>query len=294
MRYDLKDIVIFTYVAKLKSFARAAEALDISRAVASTRVSELEKALNMTLLARTTREVNLTSDGWKFFDYCSEILVKVERLDDFLNFYKGLSGTLKLVLPPYFSRHYIAPHLPEFFRKYPDLKLDITMTENPVNIIAEGYDIQVRIQIPEEENLEVAKLMNNHKVVCASVRYIAQHGEPLSPKDLLNHNCLVFGENDVWRFRHENSRQVISLHDMSGNVKCNNGEMVKEMVLSGLGIALKSAVDIKNEIKTGEIAVLLKDYEVINKTQFYAVYPAGKYISPKTRAFIDFFAKKLG
>jgi DNA-binding transcriptional LysR family regulator len=292
MKYDLKDIIIFTYVAKLKSFIRAAEALNISKAVASTRVGELEKAIGMTLLARTTREVNLTSDGVKFFDYCSEIIGKVERLDDFLDGYKGLSGILKIVLPPYFSRYYIAPYLKEFLGKYPDLKLDIILTENPVNIITEGYDIQVRIQIPEEEGLEVAKLLTNRKVVCASPDYIKKHGKPSVPKDLLHHNCLVFGENSVWEFECKNKKDVVRLHDVSGNIKCNNGEIIKELVLSGIGITLKSFVDIQDEIKNGKLIALLKDYKVMNKTQFYAVYPAGKYLSPKIKAFVEFFQMK--
>lgn len=293
MKYDLKDIIVFTYVARLRSFAKAANILNISKAVASSRISELEKDLELSLLSRTTREVNLTSDGKVFFDYCVSIVEKVENLDEFLQGYKGVSGTLKLVLPPYFSRYHIVPYLGEFLQKYPNLKLEISLTENPVNIISEGYDLQVRIQIPEEEDLEVAKLMNNKKIVCAAPDYIKKHGEPKKPQDLLQHNCLIFGENNIWEFKHKTTREVIKMHDMKGNIKCDNGEVIKELVMSGIGITLKSAKDVQGEIESGKLAVLLKDYEIVDKTQFYAVYPTAKYMSPTVKAFIDFFQEKL-
>lgn len=293
MKYDLKDIIVFTYVARLRSFAKAANVLNISKAVASNRISELEKDLELTLLSRTTREVNLTSDGKVFFDYCVSIVEKVENLDEFLQGYKGVSGTLKLVLPPYFSRYHIVPYLEEFLQKYSNLKLEISLTENPVNIISEGYDLQVRIQIPEDEDLEVAKLMSNHKIVCASPDYIKKHGEPKKPQDLLQHNCLVFGENSVWHFKHKITREVIKMNDMKGNIKCDNGEIIKELVTSGIGITLKSARDAGDEIKSGKLVALLKDYEILDKTQFYAVYPTSKYMSPTVRAFIEFFQEKL-
>ncbi len=293
MRYDLKDITLFIYVARLRSFAKAAELLGTSKAVASTRIGDLEKLLKLSLLTRTTREVNLTSDGKIFLDHCISISEKVESLDNFIENYQGVTGVLKLVIPAYFSRYHIVPYLEEFLQEYPNLKLDISLTENPVNIIAEGKDLQIRIQAPEDEDLEVAKLMTNHKVVCASPEYISKYGRPSNPRDLLQHNCLVFGENATWQFKHKLSKEIIKLSNISGKIKCDNGEVIKELVLSGIGITLKSSRDIDDEIKSGKLVILLADYEVINKTQFYAVYPSAKYMSPKIKAFIKFFQDKL-
>ena len=293
MKYDLKEITTFVRVARLRSFTKAAESLNISKGVVTTRINELEKSIGMMLLARTTREVNLTTDGQNFFGHCVSIIKNVANLDDFLDSYNGISGTLRVVLPPYFSRYHIVPYLEEFLQKYPDLKLNITLTENPVNIIEESYDLQVRIQIPEEENLQVARLMTNRKIVCASPAYIEKHGSPKTPKELLNHNCIVFGENSVWKFKHKTSEKLVDLREVNGSVKCDNGEIIKELALAGVGITLKSASDVENEIKEKKLIVLLKDYEVINSTEFYAVYPAGKNISPRIKAFIEFFQKKL-
>lgn len=293
MQYDLKDLITFTTVATLRSFAGASERLKISKSVVSTRIADLEKSLKLTLLSRTTREVDLTNDGRAFFDYCVSIIKKVEDLDRFLEHGRGVNGVLKLVLPAYFSRYHIVPYLGEFLTKYPDLRLDISLTENPINITYEGYDLQVRIQIPEEEDLEVAELMTNHKIVCASTKYIEKFGEPKKPQDLLKHNCLIFGENNIWSFKHKTSKEIIKLGDLKGNIKCDNGEIIKELVLSGLGITLKSSRDAFEEIKSKKIVVLLPDYEIVNKTQFYAVYPKAKYMSPKVKAFIEFFQKKL-
>lgn len=292
MKYDLKDIITFTYVAKLRSFSKAADALKISKTAATTRIGNLEESLGMTLLARTTREVNLTNDGKKFFDYCKSIIEKVGNLENFLDEHKGINGILRIVLPPYFSRYHVVPHLGEFLEKYPDLKLDITLTENPLNIIDEGHDLQIRIQIPEEENLEVVKLMTNHKIVCASPKYLAKQGAPKVPADLLKHNCIIFGENKTWEFQEKTSKKIIKLSDISGNIRCDNGEIIKELVLSGAGITLKSSRDVADEIKSGKLIVLLKNYEVMNETFFYAVFPAGSK-SLKIKAFVDFFRAKL-
>jgi len=196
-------------------------------------------------------------------------------------------------LPPYFSRYHIVPYLEEFLALYPNLKLEITLTENPVNIIEEGHDLQIRIQISAEENLEVEELMTNHKMVCASSGYIAKHGKPTHPKDLLKHNCIIFGENKTWEFRHNKTKEVIKLRNITGNIRCDNGEIIKELVMSGVGITLKSSRDSDDEIKSGKLVVLLKDYEVLNETLFYVVYSSGKYKSPKIKAFIEFFQSKL-
>lgn len=292
MKYDLKDIITFVYIANLRSFSKVADILKVSKTAITNRIKNLEDDLKMSLIARTTREVNLTSDGREFLEYCKPILEKVSNLDNFLDEYKGISGTLRVVLPPYFSRYHIVPYLGEFLAQYPDLKLDLTLTENPLNIIEEGHDLQIRIQIPEEENLEVVKLMTNHKIVCASPEYLAKNGTPKTPNDLLKHNCIIFGENKTWEFRKNGDKEVIKLSDMSGNVSCDNGEVVKELVLSGVGITLKSSRDVADEIKSGKLVVLLEVYEVVNETFFYAVFPAG-IKSLKTKAFIEFFRKKL-
>jgi len=293
MKYDFKELLIFSQVAKLKSFAKAAKVLNLSNPVISTRISNLEQEVGVALLVRNTRNVNLTNEGRLFLEHCHKILGQVENLDNFLQNCIGISGKLRIVLPAYFSRYHIVPYLDEFLTKYPDLTLDISLTENPVNIIEEGFDLQIRIQIPEEEDLEVSKLSTNTKILCAAPSYLEEYGEPKTPSDLLNHNCLIFGENDVWRFQNKITREVVNLRDMKGNMRCDNGEIIKDLVLQGSGITLKSAYDSHDEIASGKIVVLLQDYEILHNTQFYAVYPNSKSIPPKTKAFIDFFKEKL-
>jgi DNA-binding transcriptional LysR family regulator len=292
-KYDLKWLETFIKVAKLKSFAKTSEALGISKSHVTTIINQLEKTVNMKLLARTTREVNLTNEGREFFERCEEIMTKVDHLNDFLDECKEISGVLKIVLPPYFSRYHIIPYFEEFLALHPKLKLNITLTENPVNIIKEGYDLQVRIQIPSEENLEVAHLASNHKIVCASPKYLKKHGTPKEPEDLLNHNCIIFGENKAWEFRNIKTKKITKLNKIDGNIKCDNGEIIKELTLLGLGITLKSSRDVSDELKSGKIVQLLPDYEILHQTKFYIVYPSGRSDSPKLKAFIKFFKEKL-
>jgi DNA-binding transcriptional LysR family regulator len=293
MKYDLKWINTFVRVAQLKSFVRAADVLNISKSHVTTIINQLEKNVGIPLLARTTREVNLTNDGLVFLKYCQEILDKFDQLDEFLDNHKEINGTLRIVIPPYFSRYHIVPYLEEFLSLYPKLKLDISLTENPVHIIEEGYDLQIRIQIPSEENLEVTHLMTNHKVICASSEYIKKFGNPSNPNDLVNHNCIIFGENKIWEFCHKETKEIIKLSNLSGNLRCDNGEIIKELVLSGIGLTIKSSRDIQDEIKSGQLIELLKDYEVLHQTKFYAVYPSSKINSPKIKSFINFFKNKL-
>lgn len=293
MKYNLRDILTFSTVAKLKSFTKAAKALDLSKAVITTRINGLEKSLGISLLARTTRDVNLTSEGVVFLNYCSSIIRRIEQIDDFVESHNNVSGTLRIVIPSYFSRYHIVPYLEEFLNKYPELNLKITLTENPINIISEGYDLQIRNQVIEEEDLDYSKLAENKKALCASPAYLKKYGTPKHPQDLLAHNCLIFAENDVWSFQHRRTQQVINLHDMSGNIHCDNGEIIKELVLAGIGITLKSAHDIQEEIASGKLVELLPDYKIRHKTSFYIVYPKGRYLSPKIRAFVNFFQHKL-
>ncbi len=292
--YDMKDILAFTYVARLGSFVRAAEALRISKSATSGRITELEKAINMTLFARTTREVNITTEGKEFFTYCLKLLDAAKDMDDYLQRRQDINGTLRIALPPYFSRYFIVPHLNRFLAKYPKLKLDIALAENPINIINEGYDLQIRIQRPtDEEGLEVSHIMSNHKVAVASPRYLEEYGTPTKPRDLLWHNCIRFGENTTWQFKHKISHEIVKLQDMTGNISCTNGEIIKELLLADTGIAVKSSRDIEDEIREGKLVLLLNDYEVMNETEFYAVYPINRHPSPKTQAFIKFFQNVL-
>ena len=288
MKYDLKWLNTFVNVANLRSFSKAAKALNISKSHVTTIIGQLEKTLDITLLARTTREVNLTSEGHLFLEHCKAILAQVENMDNFLNQGKEISGSLRIVLPPYFSRYYIVPYLKDFFETHPKIKLYITLTENPINIIEEGYDLQVRIQIPIEKDLEVKSLISNNKIICASPEYIQKHGEPKTPDQLYNHNCIIFGENKVWELCHKTSKEVVKLDKLKGNIQCDNGEIIKELVLSGVGITLKSSCDIGQELTDKKLIPLLQDYDIVHKTQFYAVYPIEGLKSLKLKAFVDF------
>jgi DNA-binding transcriptional LysR family regulator len=112
-------------------------------------------------------------------------------------------------------------------------------------------------------------------------------------RQALKHNCIIFGENSSWKFRIGGGKEITELSNIKGNIKCDNGEVIKELVLAGLGITVKSICDVESEIKERKLIVLLKDCEVVNETEFYAVYPSGRKASPKIKAFIDFFQKKL-
>lgn len=293
MRYTIEDLKIIGYIGKFKSFSKAAEKMDMKAPNITAKVNGLEERLGYPLFYRTTREVGLTNEGKIIYNLCGKMFKTAEEFDLLLNKTKEVSGTLKIAIPPYFSRNHIVPYFQEFLSKFPKLNLEIICTENPIDLIAEGVDLQVRIQSPEDEDLQVADLMDNEKVVCASPKYLKENGYVAHPRELLNHNCLIFGENKKWEFRKRNDGTIESLSDIRGNIVCDNGELIKELVLAGIGITLKSKKDIEEELESGKLVALLVDYEVINKTKFYIVYPSSKITSPKTKAFIDFYQSKL-
>lgn len=293
IRYVLEDIAVFIYVAQFKSFARAADFLGFSRSVVSSTIAKLEASLELTLFTRTTRVVNLTNDGEVLFKYCSMLMAQLNAFNDLMQYIHGTNGALRITMPLCFGKSYIVPYLSGFLSSHPGLKLEILLTEDPVDILEEGYDLQICAQSPQGEDLEITKLMTNHKVVCAAAQYLEQYGIPTHPKDLLKHNCLIFGENTVWKFRHKITQEIIELRDIQGNIRCNNSEIIKGLLLLNYGITLSSIGDIEDEIKTGKVVCLFPEYNVINEATFYAVYPKAHNIPERVKVFVKFFQKKF-
>jgi DNA-binding transcriptional LysR family regulator len=205
-------------------------------------------------------------------------------------------GVLKVAVPASFGHQHIAPLVPRFAARYPKIDLALSLSDRNVNLVAEGFDLAIRIAELEDSSLAARKLAPNRRVICASPAYLAQHGKPREPADLLQHNCLVatweHGFAMDWDYRGPNGKR--GSVRVRGHYACDNWEVLREWALAGLGVALKSTWDVRKHLEDGSLVPLLPGYTFGTDVGIYAVYPHRRHLPAKTRAFIEFLAESFG
>ena len=221
----------------------------ISPAVVSKRISLLEERLGARLFQRTTRQLTLTETGEGYFKRVLEILKLVEEADEFVSQRNtGPRGSLKITAPTCFSRFHVAPHLREFVARFPQIQLDMVLTDNFVDIIRDGFDVAIRIGELPDSSLVARKLAPDTRVICAGPAYLAAAGTPKSLDDLAKHNCLSAGAQDVWRLEGPEGLRNMRV---KGNIRSNSAELVREALVAGLGLGLRSIWEIGPELESG-------------------------------------------
>ena len=238
----ISDFDIFARVARTGNMSAAGRDMGLSPAVVSKRVSLLEERLGARLFQRTTRQLTLTETGEGYFKRVVDILSLVAEADDFVSRRNTKArGVLKVTAPTSFSRLHVAPLLPEFLTRYPEIQLDVHLTDNFVDIIREGYDVALRIGELQDSSLVARKLSPDTRVICASPEYLEKCGMPKSLADLENHNCLSAGAQDLWRLEGpEGQRQI----RVKGNICSNSAELIREALLTGIGLGLRGTWEI--------------------------------------------------
>lgn len=285
--------MVFTTTVDEGSLTRAASRLGLSLAVCSKRLATLEKRLGVRLLNRTTRSLHLTDEGALYYEHCLRIQEDIDTVEASLAGMRNTAqGTLRVSTSASFGRKHVSPFVPEFIDRYPDIKLQLMMSDTTIDMVAEGIDVAIRIGAPADSSLIAAKLAPNKRVLCASPRYLSKSEPIMTPEDLGTHHCLILSaqgaSNDVWTFE---STQVVSRVSVSGPVTSNSGEVVRDAAIGGLGIAIKSIWDITDELRSGALVTVLDDYP-LKQMSIYALYPSRQFVSPKVRAWIDFFKAK--
>lgn len=290
---NLTDIAVFVRVVESGSFTKTAEQLQLSRAVVSKYLSRLEARLGVRLLHRTTRRLSVTEAGAALFEASRGALSRIEDAElEVARLQRAPRGTLKINVPMSFGLLHISPQLPQFLKAYPEVSVDLTMEDRFVDLVAEGYDLAIRVTRLADSALVARKLAPCRQVVCASPEYLAKHGCPRTPEDLSAHNCVIYSYlPPVWRFIDRSRRE--SAAPVRGNLRVNNGMAQCEAALSGLGIIIIPTFYVGDLIRQQRLVVLLDDY-AMPEIGVYAVYPQRKYLSPKVRAFVEFLAKRFG
>ena len=270
----------------------AGREMGLSPAVVSKRISQLEERLGARLFQRTTRQLTLTETGAGYFKRVVDILSLCEEAEDFVSRRNTKPrGLLKITMPTTFSRLHIAPYLGKFLVSYPDIELDAHLTDRFVGIIREGFDLAIRIGELEDSSLVARKIAPDNRVICAAPAYLEKHGTPSSLADLNLHNCLSTGAQDVWRLEGPQGEEQVRTN---GNLRSNSGELIREAVLTGLGLGLRSTWDIGPELKSGKLKVVLPQYRGSSNVAVYAVYPCREFMPAKVNVFIEFLAELYG
>ena len=289
-RERLDSLFIFVQAARYLSFSEAARQLGMSPSAVSRAVQRLEDRLDTRLLNRTTRSLSLTDDGARFYDSSRQILSDLEEAELSLSRARSTpSGILRINLVPSMARMHIVPALPDFMAQYPELKLDISLSDRRVDLIEDGIDAVVRIGTSPDSNLIMKTICMAKEVVCASPAYLSKHGIPKTPEDLQQHICINHvvpqtGRVRDWRFQRDGDAFTI---EVSGLLTIDHAETATAAAISGLGIIQLYNFVVGEALSSGQLVPLLTDYEP-SGTPVSIVYAQRRYLSAKVTAFIDF------
>ena len=286
----LNAISVFCKVIETQSFTQAANQQNISVAMASKLVSQLEEHLKTRLLQRTTRKIVPTEAGMLYYQRCQAILLDLSEADSSIsNMATSLQGNLLISVPRDFGLLYISPNLPKFIELHPNLHVEIEFEDKRVDLVAEGYDLALRIGYMQDSSLVARKISSSPMHFVASPSYLEARGIPLTPDDLEYHQGLLYKSslNQVhWQSAKANQ---IQRYKIQSKVVSNNGMALLEMTKAGLGISNSPSFFVKDALASGELVEILSEYKQ-KPLDIYVVYPNRRHLPAKVRAFIEFLA----
>lgn len=290
-----EDLKVFIAVVRENSFAKAAVNLGVSPAYVSKRISILERTLKAKLFHRGTRNIALTESGDRAYHWAGRIL---DGLDDFMSDISSTrsdpAGKLRIACSFGFGRNYVAPIISLLIKQYPQLEVQLITTDRVVDLIAEGFDLEVRLgeegELPKQHIAK--KLLNNHRVLCAAPAYLQDKELPETLEDLAKHDCLVIKERDTpfgsWQLQCQQTEYTIGVR---GHLSSNSGTIVLQWGLDGHGIFLRSIWDAKRYITQGQLIQVLPDY--YQNADIWAIYPTRLANSAKLRVCVEFLEAQL-
>lgn len=283
-----QEMVTFAAVVEAGSFVGACEATGLSKPAVSRYVAELEARLGARLLHRTTRKLSLTAEGETFYLRCKEVLANLDEAEAEITARSGeASGQLKVNVPVTFGLLHLAPLWAEFMARHPNVTLDVTLSDRVVDLVEEGYDLAVRISRLPSSSLICRKFSSTRVLLCASPRYLAEHGYPQHPRDLKDHQVMSYSwlsTGETWEFSGPDGPVGVKI---APRMKTNSGDLCRAAALQHQGIILQPSFLVGTDLQSGTLVEILPQYRSI-ELGIYAVYPTRKHVSSKVRLFIDF------
>ncbi|EKM23737.1 MULTISPECIES: LysR family transcriptional regulator [Vibrio] len=290
---QLSAMRAFVRVVQTGSFSATGREMNTSQTTISKKVAALEKKIGVKLLARSSRDHALTPAGTKYYQTCVDILGELDEAEaEARSEVASPQGTIRISAPVAFGRILLAPIMSEFFQRYPDIKVDLQLSDQHTDLISDGIDVAIRAKQLEDSTLIARHLFDNPMLVLAAPNYLQQHGEPKTPEDLKQHNCLVYSrmkDINVWSFTKQNQKHAVAVN---GNFQSDNGDVLLEVALTGMGIVTLPIWMVEHHLKEGRLTQLMSDYTGQN-LPFNAVYLQSRYTPLKVRCLIDYLKEKL-
>ena len=287
-----QELTVFVRAAESGSFSRAAHELGLSQPSVSRIMSELEARLGVKLLLRTTRRITVTDAGALFLDRAREILAEIEDAEDAARGLDSLRGIIRLAMPVVYGTRKIIPRLPKFLAAHPLLRVEMAVSDERQDLVAEGSDVAIRLGELSDSVFGARKLETLERMLVASPAYLRARGTPKTPADLASHDC-IFGPGNFgresWTFTRNGTETSV---DVRGRIHTNSGPGVFASVMAGLGIAMPTTVMCTAEVKAGSLVPLLRAYK-LEPMDVHAVFPGGPRPSTKVRALVDFLVQEL-
>ena len=284
---------VFVHVVESGSMTAAARQCEMSTTMVGNHLKALEQRLGVSLLQRTTRRQNLTEFGLQYYRRCVEVLAMVndsQRLAEQAQ--TQPSGTLRITAPPAFGAERLSPMLSDFTQRYPEIKVEVVLSNQLMDLIEHGFDAAIRLGIPESSGLIARPLRDYTLTICASQDYLQRRGTPQSAEDLREHNCLAFAypAGDDWRAADKlwklTGPQGVMEIAVSGSMIVNSSPALRQAAIAGMGIAMLPDVLIRDDLLNGKLVPLLQDYQPPSRPM-WLMYPQDRYRLPKVRHFVE-------
>ncbi len=289
MASDIDDLRLFTRIVSGGSLSEAARRLNSSLPVMSRRLAAMEARLGTRLIERGPRRFVLTDEGSLLFERGMTILDQVDELETQVRIRTtGLTGHIRVGTPNQIGRQRFAPLIATFSRLYPQVTIELVLTDNRVDVVGDELDVGLHIDEPQDGNTVVRKILSSRRVICAAPAYLVANGVPEAPDDLLRHNCLclVRGRHvfNTWSVAVGGSRRDVQV---SGSLTSNSAEVLHGWARAGTGIVFKALWDIEEDLAAGHLVEVLREYRS-DQMNLYATYPSKAYLPRRVRVFLDY------
>ncbi|MDK9704362.1 MAG: LysR family transcriptional regulator [Sulfuritalea sp.] len=283
----------FVRVAEAGSFTAVADQMNVARSAVTRQIAALEAHLGVKLIARSTRRLSLTSAGATYLEQCRDILDRIDEAEgDLAGERQTLQGTIRASVPLSFGLLHLTPLILEFSRAHPDIHVDLDFNDRRVNLIEEGMDFALRITDRLPETTVARRLTRCRSVVVAAPEYLRRHGVPGHPDELTQHACLTYSltSRSSWAFVVDGAPHAV---EINGPLTANNGSVLQDAALQGMGIAYQPTFIAADPIRRGELVPILKGFP-LPVLDMCAVFPGNRFVPQRVRAFVDFLADRLG
>ncbi len=285
----LDNMRVFVRVVEQDSMSAAGRLLRLSPAVVSHRIQALESHLGVRLLNRTTRRVQPTEQGLVFYQACQEVLAAVERAENVVAGAGGApQGSLRVTAPLGFTRRILAPLVPEFQQLHPNVTLQLRCSEHLIDLLTESVDVAIRLAILSDSSLISRKILDCERLLCAAPAYLAAHGSPETPEDLLDHNCLLLRFPGSQQFRWTlQTPDGLKTFSVQGRFDADDGDVLTGWALEGRGIVLKPLWEVAEQLRDGRLLPVLSGFPP-EPVSLSVLYPHRRLLPARVKAFSDF------